>query len=360
MIITSLATHPIKSLRPIMVPSITLTALGPLHDRRFLLLRLAQPGVKADDEILCVARYSQLCLFLQSFSPSSASPEEAEEVVVEYNPPERMPTERAKNGVLLSPERKTLGVPLHPNTQEMQTKGVNMHNSSCTAYDMGDSYFAFFSECLGFPVRLLYLGESKRKVLGNVAPKSNEASKPPTGWLSSLSMGILGGMDRNEEDEKYGIGFADCAQILVATIPSLQNVSERFLHSQDKPNGSQNGMDMSKFRPNIVVGPSPDNVAEFSAWEEDYWAALEICSPKEDIEAVTILLTQNSGRCRSINVEYETGNFGDTKNGGEEPLKYLMKDRRVDAGVKYSPIFGRYGFLASKGIIFHPISQYVV
>lgn len=28
-----------------------------------------------------------------------------------------------------------------------------------------------------------------------------------------------------------------------------------------------------------------------------------------------------------------------------QPLKLLMRDRRVDPGMRYSPVFGRYGFL---------------
>lgn len=350
MIITSLATHPIKSLRPIAVPSITLTSLGPIHDRRFLLLRLPQPGLIDKEQILCLAHYSQLCLFLQAFDPPGVTPEEAESIVVEYIPPENIPTERAKNGILLGKSRKQLKVPLRPDLGVLQARSIVMHHSSCIGYDMGDSYSAFFSECLGIDVRLVCLGTSKRKVLGNVAPVPSEILKPAGGWLNALSKGLLGGQSVQEDTEEYAITFADCAQVLVTTTPSLDDVSSRLQNRRTQTNKDQPGMDMSKFRPNIVVSPSPDNPTEFAAWEEDYWAELEIYSHEQEFETVNILLTQNTGRCRSINVEYDTGKFGDMKSGGEEPLKYLMKDRRVDPGTKWSPIFGRYGFLGSRGM----------
>lgn len=48
-------------------------------------------------------------------------------------------------------------------------------------------------------------------------------------------------------------------------------------------------------------------------------------------------------RCTSLNVDYDTGKPGEGAKG--EVLKALQKDRRVDPGHKYSPVFGRYGFL---------------
>ena len=117
---------------------------------------------------------------------------------------------------------------------------------------------------------------------------------------------------------------------------------------------------MSKFRPNIVLGSPRGSLASsgvIPAWDEDFWAELAIHPqrpPYEDVnlECYKILLTQNCARCRSINVEYDSGEFGDVNlPGGEEPLKYLMKDRRVDPGSKWSPIFGRYGWLEGKASV---------
>ena len=100
-------------------------------------------------------------------------------------------------------------------------------------------------------------------------------------------------------------------------------------------------MEMYKFRPNIVV----DGHAE-DAWAEDFWAELRIGAEN------TLQLTGNCVRCVSLNVDYKTGKPAEGEEGNV--LKRLMKDRRVDVGSKWSPVFGRYAFLGgrhSKGIV---------
>ena len=54
-------------------------------------------------------------------------------------------------------------------------------------------------------------------------------------------------------------------------------------------------------------------------------------------------MTSNCGRCSSLNVDYDTGKQAEGELG--TVLKKLQKDRRVDSGTRWSPIFGRYGFL---------------
>ncbi|KAJ4171215.1 hypothetical protein NW754_007361 [Fusarium falciforme] len=91
-------------------------------------------------------------------------------------------------------------------------------------------------------------------------------------------------------------------------------------------------MDITKFRANIVVSGANE------AYEEDFWSQLRIGGN------ATMKLTQNCARCSSLNVDYATGKAGKTEAG--KVLKKLSQDRRVDPGTKWSPIFGRYGFLA--------------
>jgi len=95
---------------------------------------------------------------------------------------------------------------------------------------------------------------------------------------------------------------------------------------------------MRKFRPNIVVAPSADS-EELEAFEEDFWGEMEVGGTK-------VVLTANCGRCRSVNVDFETG--GHVEND-RQPLKKMMKDRCVDTGLKFSPVFGRYGFAVGEG-----------
>ena len=89
-------------------------------------------------------------------------------------------------------------------------------------------------------------------------------------------------------------------------------------------------MDIEKFRPNIVVEGA------YEPYEEDYWGRVTVKGGTE------ILLPHNCVRCKSINIDYKTGKPGEGPSG--EVLKRLQKDRRIDVGAKWSPVFGRYGF----------------
>lgn len=53
-------------------------------------------------------------------------------------------------------------------------------------------------------------------------------------------------------------------------------------------------------------------------------------------------MAHNCVRCASINIDYDTGKPGTGAQG--EILKRLQKDRRIDIGAKWSPVFGRYSF----------------
>lgn len=119
--------------------------------------------------------------------------------------------------------------------------------------------------------------------------------------------------------------FTDVAPFLVTTEASLRNVSARM--------SAGHSVDMYRFRPNIVV----DGEGE---WDEDFWAELLINGRD------TLVLTGNCARCTSLNVDYVTGKPAAGELG--DVLKKLMKDRRVDKGTKWSPVFGRYGFLAGQ------------
>ncbi|KAI5808016.1 MOSC domain protein [Peziza echinospora] len=360
MIITSLQVHPIKSLFPIFVNSTLLLPTGPIHDRIFMLVRLIPSGGK--DENMHIGTYSQLCLFKQEFTKDDKG---RDELLVTYVPPQGAQSDaRAKNGLKPKGEGRRIRVPLYPDTSVLGEREVVMHGSRCTAWDMGGEAAAFFTECLGLEedgsgggIKLLYLGRGNtREVLGNVAPNSSAgegeqaagSNESTIGWIGKKILGGViggGGSEREQHNKrKYGITFSDCAALLVASEFSLKEVSRRFKEGEGKEGAGE--MAMSKFRPNIVVGPesADENVP---AWDEDFWSLLSITPPEGGTlgrRPVKVRLTANCIRCRSLNVVYPTGEFGDGKVGREEPLKLLQRDRRVDAGSKWSPVFGRYGF----------------
>ncbi|MCJ1308922.1 hypothetical protein MMC25_002577 [Agyrium rufum] len=235
-----------------------------------------------------------------------------------------------------SREGSSIDIPLRPSTNTLKQVDINLHDSPTKAYDMGERYNGWFSERFGYEVMLAYLGPHLRPVLGNLAPSSEPTSRSESSngsWLNRIanqlpSLGTGPVSTHLKETEEYGLTFADIAAYLVVTEESLANVSGRLSDGLEA--------DMSKFRPNIVVSGSP------AAWDEDYWAGLAVHS-SDGTAKVQLSLTQNCGRCVSVNVDYESGKPAEGELGNV--LKKMMKDRRIDPGNKYSPIFGRYGFL---------------
>ena len=232
-------------------------------------------------------------------------------------------------------EKTRLEIPLLPQTSNLEIVDVNLHGSSTKAYNMGEPYNSWFSSCFGWEVMLVYLGPSLRPILGNLSPNAVDKSFAPNkSWLSSITDQIPS-LTKAKSEDKEGITFADVAPYLIVTEESLHDVSSRLSEGKE--------MDITKFRPNIVLSGSP------TAYDEDYWGGIVITANTKFEQRgrlnIEMVLTQNCARCKSLNVDYSTGKPGIDETG--TILKTLMKDRRVDKGTKYSPIFGRYGFLKS-------------
>lgn len=264
-------------------------------------------------ENMAVAHFAQMVLFLTSITLPEGS--DRGKITVTFTPPE---------GSDSAP--KTIDIPLLPDTSNLQIIDINMHNSPTKAYLMPEELCDWFSSCFEFPVVLAYLGDNSREVMfDDMRPKPESTS-----WLSSiskLSTSILGGSN-SDADKGERITFADCASFLITSQTSLDDVSSRL------PPGIS--MDITKFRPNIVLEGSP------TAWAEDFWGEVIIGN-------ASFTLVHNCVRCASINIDYRTGKPGEGEEG--TVLKKLQKDRRIDSGAKWSPVFGRYGFLdkASEG-----------
>jgi uncharacterized protein YcbX len=303
--VTQLYTYPIKSLRGTSLDSFIPTYQGFQYDRRFMLLK----GPELTN--MHVSHFPEMCLFTTSIifpTPSSTG-----SIIVEHHAPGAEKLKRTE--IPLLPDVAKLGL------EEVK---INMHYSPTIGYNMGEPYNAWFSDCFGYEVTLAYIGNSRREILGNMPPaKALSSTNPPKTWLSSLTSNIpLLNSPTPGVDE--GIAFSDCAPFLIITEESWENASRRL------PEGEE--MDISKFRPNIVVSGAE------TEFEEDYWAELSIEEPE-----LKLILTQNCARCNSLNVDYKTGKVAEGESG--KMLKKLQSDRRVDAGAKWSPIFGRYGFL---------------
>lgn len=276
-------------------------------------------------------------------------------------------------------QTRSLSIPLNPDFQDLEKIEVVMYKSPTLAYKMPDEFNSWFSNCFGFSVILAYLGDFERQTMGSVSPnylKKVSMAEKKSSWFSGVSSFLpLPGQFQsleNEEPLSDGISFSDCAPFLVVTLSSLATIHPRLRETDGEESPDLNDdrpveeMDMKKFRPNVVLDGDYE-----APWDEDFWGELEVSSTastsspqdsdgldtenesqnekesKSSTNVYRIILTANCGRCTSINIDYETGKPGTGPSGNA--LKKLMRDRRVDKGTKYSPIFGRYGFLDNSG-----------
>lgn len=266
-----------------------------------------------------VSDFPEMCLFTTELIYPDRDVPDSGKIIVTYNPP-------ADTSDGSKTEPRTLDVPLEHPYAHLSTIDVKMHYSPTKGYNMGDTYNSWFSACFGYDVILVDSGRNRREILGNVPPNAAGKNTPAanakrSSWLSYVASSIPFFNSYAGIDE--GIKFADCAPFLVITEKSWENAQSRL-----PPHES---LDITKFRPNIVVAGAEEE------FEEDYWAELAIG------DKLKIVLTANCARCNSLNVDYATGKVGKGESG--KILKKLQSDRRVDLGAKYSPIFGRYGFL---------------
>ncbi|KAK6813576.1 hypothetical protein RU639_011156 [Aspergillus parasiticus] len=337
--ISQLYIYPIKSLREVAVPEAVLTSTGFEYDRRFMLLKVNQgdDGVETLQN-MHVPHFPEMSLFLTDIVFPTEGKKNGK-IIVTYRPPGVK-----DNG---NPQITTLEVPLEPDVQGLEELTVTMHQSPTRGYHMGSKYNDWFSQCFGYKVVLVYLGPHWRRVLGSFPPGKSQAhreqatplvSKRSATVLVLLSLLLNIGVPLGQREissftllvlvtitvavfvtigaNRYGSGcgkrkeeritFADTAPYLMISETSVDNVSARL--AGDK------AMDLRKTRPNIVISGAR------TAFEEDFWAEL-----------------------MSLNVDYMTGKMGTGDSGNI--LKKLMKDRRVDKGARFSPVFGRYVFL---------------
>lgn len=297
--ISEIYVYPIKSLRAVSLTEAVATKYGFQHDRTFKLLQKTSDGYKN----MAVSRYPEMTQFLQEIDNDT--------IIVNY---------RAFGN---AEKIKTLKIPLVPDSEKLEPFDVNLHNSPTAAFRMPEKYNAWFSECFGYEVVLVYLGDNKRAVLfENMQPLEPD---PLTRFLKKyvpFAGSYVEKMMGLHQNEQWKISFADCAPYLITSHTSLEDVSSRL------PEGEE--MDMTKFRPNIVIKGA------FEAYQEDYWGKIKINNNAE------IIMAHNCVRCKSINIDYETGKQGTGPSG--EVLKKLQSDRRIDIGAKWSPVFGRYSF----------------
>ncbi|KAJ0354948.1 hypothetical protein COL154_002013 [Colletotrichum chrysophilum] len=327
--IKALNVYPIKALRPVPLTSAILTPQGILHDRTYMLFK-----VNEDSSLrkLQLSSCPQTALFSQEIVSSAEASSDTDDgtgdtILVKYHipSPPLVPHDPL--------QETTLSVPLVPDTAALAPIQIDLHGSPADALRMGDPYDVFFSACLGFPTILVHIGSGRRPVLGTLAPgsaSSPQTSSPSSSLFSSITS-YLPSFSSPSNAQKPWLTFTDCAPYLITSSSSLTHPS---LTSFSSTTNTTTPSIMPKMRPNIVVhDPSEPPFAE------DFWAELSLPSSG----GAKLLLTANCGRCASLNVDYATGSPAAGPEG--KLLNALMKERRVDPGHKYAPVFGRYAFL---------------
>lgn len=318
--VEALLTYPIKGLRAHSLKSAEVTKHGFAYDRRFMLLE-----VKTGDDGSVTHRNMAIAHDPRGsrFFPILHQPSDFKagdgKISVTFKPP---PGEG---------DEKSHDIALEPSTEGLEVTEVVMHKSPTSAYVMTEEHCKWFSECFGYAVILVYLGEHYRPVLmSSIHAATTQTGKADNqGWLSSITStatSLLTSVTSTTEESK--VTFADCAPYLVVSSASMPDLHRRF------PEGMK--ADIMKFRPNVIVSGAE------KPWEEDYWGEILIGGD----DGAKIECIHNCGRCKSVNIDYETGKPATDESG--KLLAKMQSDRRIDQGTKYSPIFGRYSFLHSR------------
>jgi uncharacterized protein YcbX len=213
-----------------------------------------------------------------------------------------------------TPSQQTvIEMPFSPDLKGLEKINIEIHTCpTYPAYRMSDSINTWFSECFGYPVILAYLGD-------NLGIKRND--EIAQSWISAIKPII--------PSQVSTVNFSNGAALLLTSESSLSDLHSRL--------GGEKAV-LEKFRPNIVVD------GEGKAWDEDFWGEVTIART-----GLRIVITANCARCTSINVDLDRGRMGEGESGSL--LKKMMRDRRIDVGKKWSPIFGRYGFPIQGGEI---------
>lgn len=317
--------YPVKGLRGCELKQGKIGPLGFEYDRTFCLQKVHRdPETKEVSRLESMFSGFHLRMVLFSTRLEDSADGEGRDIVITW-------TGSEDSGA--DPKReKQIRFPLRPQLKTLDKVHVDLYGATTDAYDMGDSISAWFSGYLGFEARLIHLGQNSRPVLGSGAPHSEQAfrkSLPPVSY--ALRRFLIPPFLKQKSER---ISFADMGQYLVVTAESNAEVGRRLRETD--PSAGDVQMDVTKFRPNIVVSGSP------APFDEEYWAELRFPG------GARVALTGNCLRCQSITVDYETGKPAADVRG--QAWKKLSKDRRVDKGCTFMPVFGRYGYSPASNI----------
>ncbi|KAG6360486.1 hypothetical protein INS49_011548 [Diaporthe citri] len=323
--IEALYFYPVKGLRGCELKQGKIGPLGFEYDRTFCLQKVHRdPETNEVKRLETMLSGFHLRMVLFSTRLEDSPDGEGRDIVITWTGPEDSESSH-KSG-------KEIRFPLQPQSNALKKVHVDLFSATTDAYDMGDSISAWFSGYLGFEARLIHLGQNSRPVLGSGAPHGEQAVRKSLPPVAHAIHRFLIPPFLKQKSER--ISFADMGQYLVVTSESNAEVGRRLRETD--PSAGDVQMDITKFRPNVIVSGSP------APFDEEYWAELRFPG------GTKMALTGNCLRCQSITVDYETGKPAADVRG--QAWKKLSKDRRVDKGCSFMPVFGRYGYSPASNI----------
>ncbi|WPR72760.1 MOSC N-terminal beta barrel domain-containing protein [Flavobacterium sp. NG2] len=250
--------YPVKSLGGIALSHAKVTLRGLEYDRRWML-------VDEKGTFITQREYPELALFQPSIENDS--------LVICHR-------DSAKGSVRFSLSQKN-------NSPKME---VTVWEDIVAAQEVDSDISAWFSQILGFTVRLVFMSEeSHRKVDANYAVSSEDITS-----------------------------FSDGFPFLIIGQASLDDLNARL----------ENPISIQRFRPNFVFTGG-------SAYEEENWTEFTI-------DNHTFYGVKPSGRCVITTVDFEKGIFS-----GKEPLFTLSKYKKVGKKV----IFGQNVIAKQEGYL---------
>jgi uncharacterized protein YcbX len=315
--------YPIKGMRGIKLDRATIGPQGFEDDRTFVMCKIHRDE-KTNDVTFLETMYSgfhlSMVLFQAIIEDREKGPENAKITVTRVGPENPEPTKLTYNPM----SKLQMQFPLRPDVTMYESSYLDMHGSACEVYDMGVECSDFLSRYFGFETKLFYIGNNSRIVNGSGAPNSELAVSKHHPMKAAMRKVLPSSMIAPTER----ITFQDIGQYLIVTTESNDEVSTQLTEGHT--------MDIHKFRPNIIVSGAP------KAYDEDFWSQLVFPGG----------LKMNFGgtcwRCQAITIDTEKGGKAEGEEG--EVWKRLMKYRRVDAGWKYGPVFGKYSYTSLNDI----------
>jgi uncharacterized protein YcbX len=250
--VAALYSYPIKSCARLEHQQIALDDRGPVYDRRWMVVSEA-PG--EENQFMTARELPRLAVVQPRFAGDELA--------------------------LTAPDMPEIRLPLAQARSADRT--VVVWNDTVRAMDEGDVLAGWFSDFLGYPLRLVRL--------------SDDADRPVSPQYARAAAQV---------------GFADGYPLLLAQTESLDDLNQRMAAR------GKAALPMSRFRPNIVVSGSGQ------PWAEDTWRHISAGDIPFDV-------VKPCARCVMTTVDPATGTIPDR----QEPLATLATFRKAAKGVMF-------------------------